>query len=209
MRDPAKYETYLRPILDRLKAIDGRAPVSIMTCQVEPDDPRLQAWLKEGLSTRGPHDRPSLPAACRRATSPRPRETYDDCVDLMSKIPGNKPVAFRMPCCDSLNTPSPRFFAEIFNKTSPERQLPDDRLLGLQHLHARRPEPAPRPGLRPRRPRAVPQVPAVPVVRQHDRELSLSLRDRRPLLGVPLRRPQRLGGPAPPEAEQPEDASRT
>ena len=24
-----------------------------------------------------------------------------------------------MPCCDSLNTPSPRFFAEIFNRTTP------------------------------------------------------------------------------------------
>ena len=33
-------------------------------------------------------------------------------------MPGNKPVAFRMPCCDSLNTLSPRFFAEIFNKTT-------------------------------------------------------------------------------------------
>src|SRR5439155_18001104 len=30
----------------------------------------------------------------------------------------NRPVAFRVPCCDSLNTPSPRFFAEIFNKTT-------------------------------------------------------------------------------------------
>ena len=29
------------------------------------------------------------------------------------------PVAFRMPCCDSLNTLSPRFFSEIFNKTTP------------------------------------------------------------------------------------------
>src|SRR6478672_2580965 len=44
MRDPAKYEAFLRPILDRLKAIDGRAPVSIMTCSVRPDDPRLQGW---------------------------------------------------------------------------------------------------------------------------------------------------------------------
>src|SRR5690242_10573774 len=50
MRDPAKYETVLRPILNRLKQIDGRAPVSIMTCEVKPDDPRLTAWLKEGLS---------------------------------------------------------------------------------------------------------------------------------------------------------------
>ena len=36
----------------------------------------------------------------------------------MSQIPGNKPVAFRMPCCDSMNTVSPRFFSEIFAKKS-------------------------------------------------------------------------------------------
>src|SRR3989442_13999113 len=36
MRDAAKYEAFLRPILDRLKKIDGRAPVSIMTCKVDP-----------------------------------------------------------------------------------------------------------------------------------------------------------------------------
>src|SRR5215213_8663704 len=50
MRDPAKYEAFLRPILDRLKKIDGRAPLSIMTNTVSPDDPRLQSWLKEGVS---------------------------------------------------------------------------------------------------------------------------------------------------------------
>src|SRR6516162_5183447 len=47
MRDPAKYEQFLRPIVQRLKRIDGRAPVSIMTNQVKPEDPQLQAWLKE------------------------------------------------------------------------------------------------------------------------------------------------------------------
>ena len=31
MRDPARYEKYLRPILERLKKIDGRAPVSMMS----------------------------------------------------------------------------------------------------------------------------------------------------------------------------------
>src|SRR5262249_26904641 len=50
MRDPDKYEKFLRPILQRLKRIDGRAPVSIMTNQVDPRDDRLQGWLKEGLS---------------------------------------------------------------------------------------------------------------------------------------------------------------
>src|SRR5262245_30783994 len=48
MKEPKKYETFLRPILRRLKEIDGRAPVSIMTCSVDPKEPQLQAWLKEG-----------------------------------------------------------------------------------------------------------------------------------------------------------------
>src|SRR5215212_1331233 len=50
MRDAAKYEAFLRPILNRLKQIDGRAPVSIMTNTVKVDDPHLQQWLSEGLS---------------------------------------------------------------------------------------------------------------------------------------------------------------
>lgn len=118
MRDPAKYEAYLRPILQRLKQIDGRAPVSIMTCQVKPDDPQLQEWLKEGLSLE-----------CHTADHPCPilaegnikksKATFDKCVDLMSTIPNSKPVAFRTPCCDSLNTVSPRLFSEIINRTTP------------------------------------------------------------------------------------------
>ena len=48
----------------------------------------------------------------------RARSTYERCVDLMASIPNHRPVAFRMPCCDSQNTVSPRFFAEIFNSRS-------------------------------------------------------------------------------------------
>jgi len=117
MRDSAKYEAYLRPILDRLKEIDGRAPVSIMACQVQPNDPQLQAWLKEGLSIEChtfDHPCPCL----QDGGLAKAKETYDKCVDLINQIPGNKPVAFRMPCCDSKNTPSPRFWAEVFNKTT-------------------------------------------------------------------------------------------
>src|SRR4051812_33265364 len=36
MRETARYETFLRPILDRLKQIDGRAPVSIMVNGLTP-----------------------------------------------------------------------------------------------------------------------------------------------------------------------------
>ncbi len=117
MRDTAKYESYLRPILQRLKQIDGRAPVSIMTCAVKPDDPQLQTWLQEGVSLEihtFDHPCPLLQGSLDKA-----KATYDKCVDLMFSIPNNTPVAYRMPCCDSLNTVSPRFYKEIFNKTSP------------------------------------------------------------------------------------------
>src|SRR5256886_16052273 len=50
MREPQKYEAFSRPILERLKQIDGRAPVSIMCTGPDPQHPQLQAWLKEGLS---------------------------------------------------------------------------------------------------------------------------------------------------------------
>src|SRR2546426_3723065 len=51
MTDSKKYEAFLRPILERLKRIDGRAPVSIMTMNVKPDDEQLQSWL-DRKSTR-------------------------------------------------------------------------------------------------------------------------------------------------------------
>jgi putative membrane-bound dehydrogenase-like protein len=117
MREPAKYEAFLRPILNRLKAIDGRAPVSIMTCSVKPDDSQLQSWLKEGLSL----DVHTIAHPCpllQKGDFAAAKKTVDDCIDLLNQVPGNRPVAFRMPCCDSLNTPSPRFFAEIFNKAT-------------------------------------------------------------------------------------------
>ncbi|MEM7474934.1 MAG: PVC-type heme-binding CxxCH protein [Planctomycetota bacterium] len=119
MRDPARYEQFLRPILNRLHEIDGRAPLSILTNSVDPKDKQLQSWLKEGLSLEVhtmDHPCPCLGGGDFAAA----RSTYERCVDLMSSIPENAPVAYRMPCCDSINSTSPRFWAEIFNKTSAE-----------------------------------------------------------------------------------------
>jgi putative membrane-bound dehydrogenase-like protein len=117
LREPKRYEAFLRPILRRLKQIDGRAPVSIMTNSLDPKDPQLQTWLKEGLSL----ETHTLDHPCpffKGGNFKKAKETYDKCVDLLASVPNSKPVAFRMPCCDSLNTPSPRFYAEIFNKTT-------------------------------------------------------------------------------------------
>ncbi|HYV26309.1 MAG TPA: FG-GAP-like repeat-containing protein, partial [Candidatus Eisenbacteria bacterium] len=117
MREIPKWENYLRPILTRLKQIDGRAPVSIMTVNIDPQLPHLQTWLKEGLSLEVhtlTHPCPLLANSNFVAAA----DTYHDCVELLNKIPGNHPVAFRMPCCDSMNSPSPRFYAEMFNRTN-------------------------------------------------------------------------------------------
>ena len=119
LRDTARYEAFLRPILNRLLEIEHRAAVSIMTCHVDPADPQLARWLAEGVSLE-----------CHTVDHPCPllaegdfkkaKNTYDRCIDLLASVPGNRPVAFRMPCCDSLNTNSPRFYAEIFSGTSPQ-----------------------------------------------------------------------------------------
>src|SRR5215217_6604201 len=60
MRDTPKYEAVLRPILERLKKIDGRAPASIMVNTLPGTanndggttsaNPQLQSWLAEGVT---------------------------------------------------------------------------------------------------------------------------------------------------------------
>lgn len=120
MKESAKYEAYLRPILERLKKIDGRAPVSIMTNTIATDDPQLQTWLKEGVSLEVhtlTHPCPCL----GKGSFGEAQRTYHGGVDLLATVAGNKPVAFRMPCCDSMNSASPRFFAEIFNQVSEKK----------------------------------------------------------------------------------------
>jgi putative membrane-bound dehydrogenase-like protein len=119
MRDPQGYERYLRPILNRLKQIDGRAGLSVMTNSIDPRSQLVQSWLNEGLSIdihTFTHPCPLLQGGDLAAA----RDSYDRCVDQMFEIPGNTPVAYRMPCCDSLNTVSPRFYSEIFNRRSPK-----------------------------------------------------------------------------------------
>jgi putative membrane-bound dehydrogenase-like protein len=117
LRVSQPYEKFLRPILERLKQIDGRAPVSIMVNGLDPADPQLQGWLQEGLSLEV-HTLAHPCPLCARSNFVAAAETYHGCVELLNRVPANKPVAFRMPCCDSMNSPSPRFYAEIFNRTT-------------------------------------------------------------------------------------------
>ena len=90
-----------------------------MSCDIDPKEPHLQKWLKEGLSLEThtvDHPCPIL----RNGNLARAKSTFDRCVDRLATVPNSRPVAFRTPCCDSLNTVSPRLYAEIFNKTTPQ-----------------------------------------------------------------------------------------
>ena len=118
MREHGRYEAFLRPILERLKQVDGRAPVSIFSNTIHPKEPHLQKWLAEGVTMEVhtlTHPCPILAKSNWVAAA----ETYHGSVDLLHEVPGNKPVAFRTPCCDSINSASPRLFSELMGGKSP------------------------------------------------------------------------------------------
>ena len=81
---------FLRPLLERLKKVDGRAPVSIMTCRVDPTEPHLQTWLQEGVSLEthtADHPCPCL----QGGRFEQAKSTFDACVDQLSAVPGSPP----------------------------------------------------------------------------------------------------------------------
>lgn len=118
MRSSAPYEKCLRPIIERLKQIDGRGPVSIMTNHADLADPQLQQWLAEGVTVE-PHTI-THPCPCLHSGDlAQAKQSYDGAIDLLVQIPNSHVTAFRMPCCDSMNSVGPRFFTELFGKTTP------------------------------------------------------------------------------------------
>ena len=89
-----------------------------MTNRIAPAEPHLQTWLNEGMSLEThtlDHPCPLL----QKGDFAKAKASFDQCVDQLNAIPRNRAVAFRMPCCDSMNSLSPRFFAEIFNRQTP------------------------------------------------------------------------------------------
>jgi len=117
MMESGSYEAFLRPILERLKQVDpaGRAPLTIFTCRVDAADPHLQKFLAEGVSL----DVHTFDHPCplfRGGDLGHAERSYGRSVISLQAIPGNRPVAYRMPCCDSLNTSTPRFYDRLFGR---------------------------------------------------------------------------------------------
>ncbi len=119
MNNAPSFEALLRPVIERLQQLQGRSAVSIMANRVASDDPLVARWLPEGLNL----DTHTLTHPCplfHGGDLDAARRTYHQCVDELSRVPGARPVAFRMPCLDIWNTTSPRSYSEIFNQVSPE-----------------------------------------------------------------------------------------
>ncbi len=118
MRGIEPYQSFIEPILQRLEAIDGRAPLSIFTNQIDPNEPQLQRWLDRGVSIEVhtiDHPCPLL----QDSDFPKALGTVHQCIDLLEGIPNMRPVTYRMPCCDSMNSVSPRFYDDIMYPVSP------------------------------------------------------------------------------------------
>jgi len=117
---PAAFERFLVPLVERLNRIDGRAPIAIMTCQTPAGNPTLQQFLQAGMSLdchtfthRFPFLRSNEGHGPDEALE-FARADYLACLENLFEVPGNRPVAHRMPGCDAQNTVSPRFFTEVF-----------------------------------------------------------------------------------------------
>ena len=83
MRDLSRYETFCRPILERLKEIDGRAPLSIFSNAITPTEPHLQKWLKEGVTLEAHTLNHPCPILGKRNFIPA-KNTYHGSVDLLN-----------------------------------------------------------------------------------------------------------------------------
>ena len=115
--DGQHFRNYLTPIIERLKLIDKRGPVSITCNRPQPEHPNMQWFFDQGVSLEThtlTHPCPLLQRYDFRGAS----ANYHGCVDLLAKIPNNRSVGFRFPCMDGQNTPSPRAYAEILNAVS-------------------------------------------------------------------------------------------
>jgi hypothetical protein len=116
-RQPRVYFDFLKPIIDRLRKIDGRAPISVFCLQLDPDDKLVQEMLQLGLSMEChtfTHPVPLMRAAQTGDSLALARNDYIRSVENLHRVHNSSPVAHRTPGCDARNTASPRFFTELF-----------------------------------------------------------------------------------------------
>ncbi len=118
----AEWEPVVRPIVERLKQIDGRAPLSLFASDVEPSAPPLRAWLSDGVRVEV-----LLPAITERNVA-RWKARYDETIDRLTARLGTVPVACRIAGGNDAVGPGalslgPRFLGELFPLPTPEKNF--------------------------------------------------------------------------------------
>ena len=120
-RQPRVYLNFLQPVVDRLLAIDGRAPVSVFCLQLDEEDEVVRRMLDRGMSMEChtfTHPVPLMRPADGEDSLALAKADYLRSVASLQDVKGSRPVAHRTPGCDARNTASPRFFSEVFPLSS-------------------------------------------------------------------------------------------
>ncbi len=116
-RQPRVYLDFLQPVVDRLLAIDGRAPVSVFSLQLDERDDVVEKMLGLGMSMEChtfTHPVPLMRSADGDDSLALVKSDFLRSVASLEGVKGGGPVAHRTPGCDARNTASPRFYAEVF-----------------------------------------------------------------------------------------------
>ncbi len=120
IRDVKTQDQFLRPIITRLKQIEkGESPLSIMASQMPARHPILQKWINNGITIEA-HTTTHLCPLLQKYDFKGALKDFHSCIDHLYNIRRNTPLAFRMPCSDSRNSVSPRFYSEIFSRPTPK-----------------------------------------------------------------------------------------
>ncbi len=113
----AEWEPVVRPIVERLKQINGRAPLSLFARDVEPGAQPLRAWLSDGVRVEV-----LLPAITERNVA-RWKARYDETIDRLTARLGTVPVACRIAGEIVTASPGPRFLGELFPLPTPGKNF--------------------------------------------------------------------------------------
>lgn len=123
LRNVDEFSGFLNTVF---KGLDERKlpsiPMSLMSNHADPQHPLLQEWLKREI-TLEVHTTRHLCPLLQGYDLEGALHDVSSCLDNLYAIPGNTPLAFRMPCCDSQNSVSPRFFSEIFLRPTPKNHI--------------------------------------------------------------------------------------
>jgi hypothetical protein len=134
----AEWQPVVRPVVERLKQIEGRAPLSLFARDVDPGEPPLRTWLLDGVRVElllpaisdlnGTGGAGAGVPSVREPSVARWKAEYDERIDRLTARLGTAPVVCRIaPGNDAANVgppiPGPHFLGELFPLPTPGKNF--------------------------------------------------------------------------------------